>query len=306
MDASTRPQFGSAPKMAALTRFDPATLFASSIATSSFGAPFTSTSSSFVAPSPSAAMSFASSLQTSVRAAANRSSSAPGSTSGWLPARPFASAKTQSFVLMSLSTVSALKLRSIARLRAPASADGPTAASVVTTAIMVASEGAIIPEPLQMAEMVTSLPPTCSVRAAILIRVSVVMIASAACSGSGRSDCARRGAASTIFEAGKRCPITPVDALTTAAAGTERARATASQTALTSCRPSGPVSAFALPLFTTTAWIPAAGRRVSASSTGAARARLRVKHPAAEQGAWLNTRARSLRFGLIPAGTPAN
>ena len=77
---------------------------------------------------------------------------------------------------MSLSTVSALKLRSIARRSAPASAVGPTAASVVTTAIIVASEGAIIPEPLQIAEMVTSFPSIRSVREAILTRVSVVIM----------------------------------------------------------------------------------------------------------------------------------
>jgi len=63
--------------MAALTRLEPATLFASSMAISSLGAPATSTSSSLVAPSPSAAMSFASSLHTSVSAAAKRSSSGP-------------------------------------------------------------------------------------------------------------------------------------------------------------------------------------------------------------------------------------
>ncbi len=180
-----------------------------------------------------------------------------------------------------------MKLRSIARRSAPASADGPIAASVVTTAIIVASEGAIIPEPLQIAEMVTSFPPIRTSRAAILMRVSVVRIASAARSGSGRSDCARRGAAATIFAAGSRWPMTPVEALSTEEAATPRARATASHTALTSCSPSGPVSALAFPLLTTTACIPVAGRRASASSTGAARAVLRVKQPAAEQGAWL-------------------
>ena len=220
--------------MAAFTRLDPATLFASSMAISSLGAPFTSTSRSLVAPSPSAAMSFASSLHTSVSAAAKWSSSGPGSTSGLFPASPFASANTTSFVLMSLSTVSALKLRSIAFWSAPASAVGPTAASVVTTAIIVASDGAIIPEPLQMAEMVASFPPIRTARAAILMRVSVVRMASAARSGSGRSDCASSGAAATIFAAGRRWPITPVEALSTAEAGTPKACATASQTALTS------------------------------------------------------------------------
>ena len=81
--------------------------------------------------------------------------------------------------------------------------------------------------------------------------------------------------------------MTPVDAVSTPDEGTPSARATASHTALTSSRPSGPVSALALPLLTTTAWTPDTGSRASASSTGAARARLRVKQPAAEQGASL-------------------
>ena len=287
IEASTRPQLGSAPKMAALTRLEPATLLARSMAISSPGAPVTSISSSLVAPSPSAAMSFASSLHTSVSAAVKRSTSGPGSASGALPARPFARANTTSLVLMSLSTVSALKLRAMAARSAPASVAGEMAASVVTTAIMVASEGAIIPEPLQMAEMVASLPPILTVRAAILMRVSVVMIASAACSGSARSERTRAGAAATIFGAGSRWPMTPVEALSTADGGIPSARATASQTVFTSSRPAGPVSALALPLFTTTAWNPPEGRRTSASRTGAARALFCVKQPAAEQGAWL-------------------
>ena len=78
-----------------------------------------------------------------------------------------------------------------------------------------------------------------------------------------------------------------MDALTTAAAGISSAFATASQTVRTSSRPSGPVSALALPLLITTARMPSAGRRFSASMTGAALARFAVKQPAAEQGASL-------------------
>ena len=81
---------------------------------------------------------------------------------------------------MSPSTVRALKLRRIAFCKAEASVGGVIAQSVATTAIIVASEGAIIPEPLQMAARVTSLPSICTTRDATLTRVSVVMIASAA------------------------------------------------------------------------------------------------------------------------------
>ena len=184
---------------------------------------------------------------------------------------------------MSPSTVRALKLRRIAFCSAPASMGGVMAQSVATTAIMVASDGAIMPEPLQMQVSVTSLPPICTERAPSLMRVSVVMIASAASTASGRSEEASAGAASTILCAGSRTPITPVEALTTAPAGIFSARATASQTVFTSSSPSGPVSALALPLLITTARMPSEGRRFSASSTGAALARFWVKQPAAAQ-----------------------
>ena len=188
---------------------------------------------------------------------------------------------------MSPSTVRALKLFFIAAERAPASAGGEIAQSVVTTAIMVASDGAIIPEPLQRAAMTTSLPPISTERPASLMRVSVVIIASAACSGSGRRLPTSVGAAATILCAGSRWPMTPVEAERTLCAGTSRARATASHTVFTSTRPSGPVSALALPLLTTTARAPLAGKRFSTSRMGAARALFCVRQAAAEQGATL-------------------
>ena len=203
---------------------------------------------------------------------------------GALPAAPFASANTQSLVDMSPSTVSALKLRRIACCRAEARMFGFTAQSVATTAIIVASDGAIIPEPLQMQVRVTSLPPMRTVRAASFMRVSVVMIASAAGRGSAFSEAISAGIAATILCAGSLTPITPVEALSTAPAGMRNCFDTASHTVFTSSRPSGPVSALALPLLTTTARIPSAGSRFSASRTGAAFARLRVKQAAAAQG----------------------
>ena len=244
-------------------------------------------SSSLVAPSPSAAISFAICLQMSSSAAPNVSNAGPGSAMGAFPASPFASAKTTSLVDMSPSTVSALKLRRIALFSAPPSIGGVIAQSVATTAIIVAREGAIIPEPLQMQASVTSLPSICTVRDATFTRVSVVMIASAAGIASPFKDAASDGAAATILCAGSRCPITPVDAETTADIGTCSAFPTASQTVRTSSRPSGPVSALAFPLLITTARMPSDGRRFSASITGAALARFCVKQPAAEQGASL-------------------
>ncbi len=303
--ASTLPQFGSAPKKAAFTRLLPATARARSRAAAKSGAPETSTSRSRVAPSPSWAIARASSRQRLSSAAAKASNDGPGPSIGGLPARPFASAKTESLVLMSPSTVRLSKLVSIAAASAAWSGSGRMAQSVTTTAIIVASCGAIIPEPLAIAEIVTSRPSSAKVRWASFTIVSVVRIASAAGSGSGRSASTRRGSAAVIFPSGRRTPMTPVEAASRESTGAPSARPSASSVSRTSAAPAGPVSALALPLLTTTARIPSAGSRRRASSTGAARASFTVKQPAAAQGPSLTTRARSLRAGLSPACTPA-
>ena len=113
-------------------------------ATSASGAWLTSTVRSLVAPSPSAAMSRASSLQTSVSAAQKLSWSGPLSSTGAFAASPLARAKTQSLGAMSPSTTTAWKLASTALRSALASEGGAMAASVQMTAIIVAICGAII------------------------------------------------------------------------------------------------------------------------------------------------------------------
>src|SRR6185436_16903616 len=90
--------------------------------------------------------------------------SGPGSVMVGFFARPFASAKMASFVDMSSSMVRLLKLFGMAALRAACSIGGVMLQSVATTAIIVAIWGAIIPLPLQMADRVTVLPPSFSVR----------------------------------------------------------------------------------------------------------------------------------------------
>ena len=234
----------------------------------------------------------------------------PGSR-GAFCARPLARANTQSLVLMSPSTVRLLKLRGIAASSTASRCCGPMAASVTSTASTVASSGAIIPEPLQRMDRVTSRsapsgPGSERVRVAIFTRVSSVRMASAACSASGLRLATASGRVARILCTGSRWPMTPVDAVSTAPTGMRSSAATASHTALTSARPAGPVSAFALPLLTSTAWMPPAGSRPCASSTGAALARFWVKTPAAEHGASLTMSATSLRLGLMPACRPAN
>ena len=100
--------------------------------------------------------------------------------------------------------------------------------------------------------------------------------------------------------------MTPVDAVKMESVFVFSAAPSACFTDSTSCIPAFPVSAFALPLFTTTARNPLAGKRESQSMTGAARARLVVKQPAAEHGTSLATSARSFLCALIPACPPEN
>ena len=203
---------------------------------------------------------------------------------GGLPAWPFASAITQSFVLMSSSIVSRSNVSRAAPAIAAFSSSGEIAQSVVSTVIIVASCGAIIPEPFAIADSVTVRPPSSSTRLASLRHVSVVMIASAAVSGSGPSAPTSLGTAATSLATGNLTPMMPVDADTIALAGMPSACATAACTAVTASSPRGPVSAFALPLLSTTACMPDAGSRASASITGAALALLIVNMPAALHG----------------------
>ena len=83
------------------------------------------------------------------------------------------------------------------------------------TAIIVAICGAIIPLPLQMADSVTVLPWSLSVREASLMRVSVVRMASSGHLGSGRQGLHQLGQAARIFSRGSLTPMTPVEAIST-------------------------------------------------------------------------------------------
>ena len=277
---------------------------ATSRAEASDGAPVTTTSRSFVAPSPSEAMARVISRKRSVTAVSRISWSGPDSAMRAFPASPLASATSESLVDMSPSTVSISNVRFTARPRISCSTLGVTETSVTTTQIMVASCGASIPEPLAMQATVAVFPPTTTSRDAILARVSVVMMASAARSARSPSCSTRAGSASTIFCAGRRTPMTPVEAVSTARFCTPRASATAPRRMATSSSPRGPVSALALPLFTSTARMPSAGTRSRASMTGAAQALLTVKRPAAAAGTSETTSATSRRCGFRPAATP--
>ena len=288
---TTRPQLGSSPAMAVLTSGLLAMASATFFADLSDLAPVTVTETNLVAPSPSRTICWARSRSTRSRAAAN--SAARGSRRdviGSIGARPVAATSTVSEVEVSLSTVTALKVRSVASESIFCSTSRSMAASVNTKPSIVAMSGAIIPEPLQNPAMVTRWPPSGSTSAAPLGKVSVVMIARAA--SSPASSCRFAFSSSSlaaIFSWGRGSPITPVEAIQTPDFGAPVALATAAASASTASTPFLPVKALELPEFTRIACGPftgAASRRASHHSTGAERVEERVNTPAtAEPGA---------------------
>ena len=133
-----------------------------------------------------------------------------------LPALPVANSSTLSLVEVSPSTVTQLKVRSVASASSFCSTGASMAASVKTKPSMVAMSGAIIPEPLQKPLMVTVVPPITARRLTALGKVSVVMIARAA-SGHAVSErpASTMGRCWGISLGDIGWPITPVEATKT-------------------------------------------------------------------------------------------
>ena len=171
--ASTRPQFGSEPNSAVLTRLSRATTRAATSASSSVAAPVTVTVTRLVTPSASACSCAHRSSQT-------RSTASSRSVwDGAISLAPEASSSTVSLVEQLPSTSRRSNVRAVARRSASSSAPASATASVVSTHSMVASDGASIPAPLAIPPIV-HLSGWCS--ATCLGTVSVVMMARAASS----------------------------------------------------------------------------------------------------------------------------
>ena len=143
---------------------------------------------------------------------------------------------------------------------------------------------------------------------AILVTVSVVLIASAAARPPARDASAR--AASTPpnnGSMGSRSPIRPVEhtAISPAESSSPAARRSADK--CVSAKPSGPVQAFAPPELSSTARTRPPLSTCCVHSTGAAFTRLAVNTPAAaREGPSLMTTATSRApEGFSPAATPA-
>ena len=172
MAHSTRPQLASAPNMAALTSDEQMMLLATVFAVPWSAAPVTQHSSRRVAPSPSPAIWRQSQTVTLLSALQNAVKSAPGAVISALPARPFASTATMSFVDVSPSMLTMLNVSCTSPESAACSMAGLTAQSVVRKTSMVARFGWIMPEPLAMPPIVQVLPPAVNCTA-ISLRVRV-------------------------------------------------------------------------------------------------------------------------------------
>ena len=119
---------------------------------------------------------------------------------------------------VSPSIVTAVKVSSTPRLSRLCNTAGATGASVNTKDSMVAMSGAIMPAPLAMPQMVTTLDPSRTMAAAPFGKVSVVVIALAAsCQPPGAASATRRSMTVANFAASSGSPITPVEARKTSA-----------------------------------------------------------------------------------------
>ena len=145
----------------------------------------------------------------------NAVKSAPSSVISALPARPLARTVTMSFVDVSPSTETMLKVLAISVESAFWSMAGEMAQSVVMKTSMVAMLGWIMPEPLQMPPILHTFPPAVKLTAISLRFVSVVMMPSAASSECGPRHLTSSGIPAAMGAMSSGWPITPVEATTT-------------------------------------------------------------------------------------------
>src|SRR3954463_3882467 len=296
--ASTRPQLGSLPNSAVLSRLLRAHARPAVRASWTLAAFRTVIAMSLVEPSASASSCMARSVAAAVSASVN------SSTVGVIPLAPLDSTMTVSLVDRQPSESTRSKLTRVACFRAGPSTSVDTTASVVRTTSIVARLGASMPAPLALPPM--HQPPRCCT--VVFGTESVVMIARAA-SGPPSSLSAVTAAVTPAVSRsmGSRTPIRPVLATATSMAPRPSSAAACSAVAWVSWKPSVPVHALAPPELRTIARARSPASTWRLQSTGAAGKRLVVKTAAAaSSGPWLTTRATSgSPLDLRPAATPA-
>src|SRR3954453_18885380 len=302
MAASTRPQFGSLPNRAVLSRLLRAQARPAVSASSTVAALRTVIAMSFVDPSASASSCMARSVAAAVSASVN------SSTGGVIPLAPLDRTITVSLVDRQPSESTRSKLTAVACFSAGPSTSVGTTASVVRTTSIVARLGASLPAPFPLPPPVQ--PPSGPLRCCTVVfgTESVVMIARAA-SGPPSSESAWTAAETPAvsLSMGSRTPISPVDATAMSIAPRPSSGAVCSAVAWVSWKPSGPVQALAPPELSTTARARAPASTCRLHTPGAAGKRLVVKTPAAtSSGPSLTTSATSgSPLVFRPAATPA-
>ena len=159
-----------------------------------------------------------------------------------------------SFVLMSPSMEIMLKVSATISLNAPWSNSPSMAASVVIKVSIVAMFGQIMPEPLAIAPIRTSLPPSSIFSPKLLAWVSVVIMAFEA-SGLPSTDNFPTASLmpAVILSMGRLTPITPVEATNTSSAAQPICSAAIFAVSFAAFIPVSPVQAFAQPAFATMA-----------------------------------------------------
>ena len=208
-----------------------------------------------------------------------------------------------SLVEVSLSTVIALNDFFTAFDSIACNTSAVIGASVKTKDSIVAMSGAIMPAPLAMPVMVTSTPPSFTVRLNTFGKVSVVMIARAASSVRAEPASATTLSSTAVnFAGGSGSPITPVEARKTSFFLHPAALAAAAAVSETVSRPFLPVKALALPELTTRARAVPLLKALRHQSTGAEGHFEVVKTPATVVPLSNSATRRSVRpLYLIPA-----
>ncbi len=196
-------------------------------------------------------------------------------------------------MLVSLSTVTQLKVRPAISASIACKVDASTAASVVRKPSIVAMFGAIMPLPLHIPPTRTLPSGSCTSTAISLGRVSVVMIANAAPGPpSGRSSETAAGSAASIFSTGSSCPITPVEQTSTSCGDSPSAAAAAACIRSAFSRSRG-AQQLAFPALMITARAAPRATTCRLSRTGAAFTSLVVNTPATFAGTSETSSARS-------------
>jgi len=231
--------------------------------------PVTRHSSILDAPSPSAAILRQSQTVTVLSASMKLVKSGPSETISAFPARPLASTVTMSFVEVSPSMLTMLKVDCTSVESAFCSMAGEMAASVVRKTSMVARFGWIMPEPLAMPPRRQVLPPAVNSTASSLSRVSVVMMPSAAAWLPVLlrlpTSC---GMPAAIGERSSGWPMTPGEPTTTSPGWMPSASARSAAVFSATSTPSA-LQVLALPLLQMTAWATPFCRCAFVTASGA-------------------------------------